>query len=149
MRKTIQQEHYSCCVKKTAPKTTKYSRNETIFKISHLPKAIAFTKWSVWVKNYKCQKHEKNHSTRTLDLFCAKNRSKKHQIFEKWDNFENRPSWKFYSPCKGYSPYKMVNLGQRLKMPETSEKPFYKNIRVVLCEKPLQKTTNIQEMRQF
>ena len=57
MRKSILQEHYSCCVQKTAPKNTKYSRNETIFKIGHLEKAIAhakaigFPKWSEWVKN--------------------------------------------------------------------------------------------------
>ena len=43
--------------KKTAAKNTKYSRNETIFKIGHLAKAIAhakakvFEKCSVWVKN--------------------------------------------------------------------------------------------------
>ena len=43
-------------------------------------KAIAFGKWSVWVKNLKCQKHAKNLSTGT---FSAKNRSKKQQIFEK------------------------------------------------------------------
>ena len=36
---------------KTARKNTKYSRNETILKIGHLPKTIAFAKWSVWVKN--------------------------------------------------------------------------------------------------
>ena len=30
----------------------------------------------------KCQKHAKNHSTTTLQLLCAKNRSKKHQIFQ-------------------------------------------------------------------
>ena len=51
MRKTVVQEDYSFCVKKTAGKTTKYSRNETILKIGHLAKAIVFTKWSVWVKN--------------------------------------------------------------------------------------------------
>ena len=57
MRKTILQEHRSCSVQKTAPKNTKYSRNETILKIGHLAKAIAhaktiaFAKWSVWVKN--------------------------------------------------------------------------------------------------
>ena len=78
MRKTIQQEHYSCCVQETAPKNTKYSRNETIFKIGHFAKtivhakAIAFVKWSVCVKTLKCQKHAKNHSTRTLELFSAK-----------------------------------------------------------------------------
>ena len=43
--------------RKTAPKNTKYSRNETILKIGHLAKAIAFA-WavafarrSVWVQN--------------------------------------------------------------------------------------------------
>ena len=49
-------------------------------------------------------------------MFCAKNRCKKHQIFEKWDDFENRPSYKGYSPCKGYGLCKMVSLGQKLKM---------------------------------
>ena len=48
---------YSCSVQKTAPKNTKYSRNESILKIGHLAKdiahakAIAFAKYSVWVKN--------------------------------------------------------------------------------------------------
>ena len=41
----------------------------------------------------------------------------------------------------------MVSLGQKLKMPKTCEKRFYKNIRVVLCKKPLEKTPNIREMR--
>ena len=34
-------------------------------------------------------------------------------------------------------------------MPKTCEKPFYKNIRVVLCKKSLEKTPNIGEMRRF
>ena len=43
--------------KKTARKSTKYWRNGTILNITHLlkaiahAKAIAFAKWSVWVKN--------------------------------------------------------------------------------------------------
>ena len=42
--------------KKTLEKNTKYSRNETILKIGYVAmvrahgKAIAFAKWSVWVK---------------------------------------------------------------------------------------------------
>ena len=56
---------------------------------------------------------------------------------------------KGYSPCKGYMLCKMVSLGQKLKMPKTSEKPFYKNIRFVLCKKPLQKTPNVREIRKF
>ena len=57
MRKTILQDYKSCFVQKAARKNPKYSRNETILKIGHLAqaiayaKAIAFAKWSVWVKN--------------------------------------------------------------------------------------------------
>ena len=57
MRKTILQDYKSSSVQKTTRKNTKYSRNETILKISHLAKtiahgkAIAFAKWSVCVKN--------------------------------------------------------------------------------------------------
>ena len=155
MRKTMLQDYLSCSVQKTARKKNKYWRNETISKIGPVAKAIAhaksiaFGKWSVWVKNLKCQKHAKNHSTRLLELFCAKNRSKKHQILKKWDNFKNRPSCKGYSPCKVYSLWKIVSLGQKLKMPKTCEKPCYKIIWVVLCKKPLEKTPNTGEMRQF
>ena len=39
----------------------------------------------------------------------------------------------------------MVSLGQKLKMPKTSEKPFYKTI----LQKQLEKTPNIREMRAF
>ena len=47
-----------------------------------------------------------------------------------------------------YSLCKMVSLGQKLKMPKTCKTPFYKNSRVVLCKKRLEKTSNIGEMRQ-
>ena len=83
----------------------------------------------------------------TVDL--CKNRWKKHILLGKVDNFENRPSWKGYSPCKGYSLGKMPSLGQNLKMPKTYQKRFFKNVTVVLCKKPLQKTPNTREMRQF
>ena len=42
----------------------------------------------------------------------------------------------------------MVSFGQKLKGAKTCEKPFYKNIKVILCKKPLEKTPNIREMRQ-
>ena len=64
-----------------------------------------------------------------------------HQIFQKSENFENQPSCKGYSPCKGYRFCQMVSLGQKIKMPKTCEKPFYKNIRGFLCKKPLEQTT--------
>ena len=76
-------------------------------------------------------------------MFCAKNRSKKLQIFEKWEHFENGP------PCKGYSPCKILTLAQNLKFQKTCQNPFYKSFTVVLCKKPLQNTPNIREMRAF
>ena len=76
-----------------------------------------------------------------LELFCAKKRSKKHQIFEKLDLFENQPS------CKGYSPCKILTLGRELKFQKTCQNPFYKSFRAVLFKKPLEKTPNIREMR--
>ena len=51
MSTTILQIIYSCSVQKTAPKNTKYSRNDTIFKIAHHANAIAHAKSSLWVKN--------------------------------------------------------------------------------------------------
>ena len=50
MSKSILQIIYSS-VQNTAPENTKYSRNETIFKITHHAKAIAHAKSSLWVKN--------------------------------------------------------------------------------------------------
>ena len=85
----ILQQIYSWYVQKTAPKNTKYSRNKTIFKIVHLAKAIAhaeaiaFAELVIFGQKLKMQKNLKNDSTTTLYLVCAKNRSKKHQIFEK------------------------------------------------------------------
>ena len=130
-------------MQKTAWKNTKYSRNETILKIGHLGKAIDFARWSVWVKKSKGQKRAKNDSTSTLQLSGAKNRWKKHHIFEKWDHFENRPSWKGYRLCN------MVSLAQKLKWPKTCEERFCKQVRVVLCKKPLEKTPNIPKWDHF
>ena len=51
LSKSILQIIPSCSVQKTAPKNTKYSRNESILKIGHHAKAIAHAKSSLWLKN--------------------------------------------------------------------------------------------------
>ena len=51
--------------------------------------------------------------------------------------------------CKGYSLCKMDSLGQKVKLPKTCEKLFYKHITDVLYKKQLPKTTHIREMRRF
>ena len=45
----------------------------------------------------------------------------------------------------GYSPWKMVSLGQKLKMPKRCEKRFYYHVRNVAGKKPLEKTLNIRK----
>ena len=82
----------------------------------------------------------------TLQLFYAKNGSKKQLIFEKWEHFENCQKW---PPSKGYRLCKMVTLGQKLKMHINMLKKFLQHIAVVLCKKRLQKTANIRKMRAF
>ena len=135
MSKSILQIIYSCSVQKTAPKSTKYSRNEIILKIGHHAKAIAHAKSSLCLKNYNSKKHVKIHSTNHLQLFSAKNRSKKQQIFQKWEHFETRPS------CKGYSPCKILTLAQKLQLQKTCQNPVYKSFTVVLCKKTAPKNT--------
>ena len=49
----------------------------------------------------------------------------------------------------GYSPSKMVRLGQKLKMPKRCEKLLKKHIKVVACKKPLQKTPNTGKITAF
>ena len=51
MSKSILQIIYSYSLQKTAPKNTKYSRNESILKIGHHAKAIAHAKSSLRLKN--------------------------------------------------------------------------------------------------
>ena len=62
-----------------------------------------------------------------------------------------RRFWKLenWPQCKGYSLCKMVSFGQKIKLPKTCEKRFFKHITDVLCKKQLQKTINIPEMRRF
>ena len=115
-------------------------------KNGHDAKAIAHAKYSVWVKKYNCLKHAKNVSTNTLKVLYAKNGSKKQLIFVKLEHFKNGQIW---PRCKGYSPCKILSLGQKLQSPKTCQKRFYKHIEVVLCKKRLQKTANIRKMRAF
>ena len=158
--KTILQEHWSCSVKKLLKKAPNIREMIPFWKsnlakaIAHA-KAIAFARWSVWVQ---CQKHAK--ITRPLELFCAKNRSKKHQIFEKWDHFakhakndSTRPlefaknrskkhqifeKWDHFEnlpSCKGYAQAKIADchLGSKIKNAKHM-RPFYKKLELFCAE---------------
>ena len=81
-----------------------------------------------------------------MQLFYAKNGSKKQLILEKWEHFENGQKWPL---SKGYRLCKIVTLGQTLKMHKNMLKTFLQHIAVVLCKKRLQKTANIGKVRAF
>ena len=89
-----------------------------------------------------CEKRLFYHITTVL----CKKRIEKQLIFEKWEHFENGLNW---PQCKGYSPCKILSLGQKIKLLKTCQKRFYKLIKVVLCKKPLEKRANIWKMRAF
>ena len=119
-------------------------------KIGHLAKsiahakAIAFAKWSVFGQKLKMPKTCEKPFYKNIKVFLCKKTARKNTKYS-----TNKTSFKIgHSPCKGYSLCKMVSLGQKLKMPKTCEKPFYKNIKVFLWKKPLEKTPNIRQIRQ-
>ena len=72
MSKSILQINYSSSVQKTAPKNTKYSRNETILKIGHQAKAIAHGESSLWLKKFKLQKTYQNPLYKSFTVFLGK-----------------------------------------------------------------------------
>ena len=78
-------------MQKTAPKNTKYSKNGTILKVGHLAiaivhsKAIAFAKWSVWLKMPK--KWEKPFYRNITVVLCKKPLQKRQNIIEEMRQF--------------------------------------------------------------
>ena len=89
----------------------------------------------------------KNHSTGTLELFCAKNRLKKHQKFKKWDHFENRPSHaKTINHAKAIYPFQIGQFGSKIK---NTKNYCLRTLKVLLWKKPFAKTPNIRQIRPF
>ena len=116
-------------------------------KNGHNAKLIAHAKYSLWVKKIKLSKTCENRFYKYSNVFlCKKRLEKKYLIFEKCEHFENGQKW---PQCKGYSPCKILSLGQKKKLPKTCQKRFYKHIKAVLCEKRLEKTAHIRKMRAF
>ena len=104
-------------------------------------KILTLVRITIKIKN----KYVKIHSTNHLEIFCVKNRSKKHEILEKWDHFESQPL------CKDYSPFKFLTLVRsKIKIKKKLVKILFTNHLELFCEKKLlQKTLNIRKVRRF
>ena len=133
-------------VQKSARKNTKYSRNKTILKIGHHAKSSHASPCKILTlsQKFKFQKTCQNPFCKSLTLVLCKKQ------LEKTPNIREMRQVRKSAILqrKGYSLCKMVSLGQKLKMPKTCEKPFYKNIKFFLCKETREKTPNIKEMRQ-
>ena len=103
-------------MQKTAPKNTKYSRNESILKIGHHA-CKGYSPWKILTlaQNLKFQKTCQNLFYNHLQLFCAKTRSKK----TKYSRKESILKIGLHG-CKGYSPFKILTLAQKLKFKSMS-----------------------------
>ena len=72
----------------------------------------------------------------------------KNKYYSKNESFlkmaKNGQKWQ---QCKGYSPWIILRLGQKLNMPKTCENRFYQHITAVLFKTRLEKTPNTRKMR--
>ena len=149
---------------KTALKNTKYSRNEIILKIMQ---SLQPMKNPHFKSKIKIAKNMSKSIRQIIQSFFVQKTALKNTKYSRNETMkihENRP---FKSKIKiakhitksilqiiqkarkNYSPWKILTLGQKLKLQNTCQNPFYKSFRVVLCKKPLEKTPNIREMRLF
>ena len=136
----------SCSLQKTASKNTKYSRNESILKIGHHAcKGYSPCKILTLAQKLKFQKTCQNPFYKSLRVVLCKKPLQKTLNIREMRAFSKIG----HHACKGYSPCKILTSAQKLKFQKTSQNPFYKSFRAVLCKKPLQKTLNIREIRAF
>ena len=126
MRKTILQQHFSWSVQNTAKKNIKYSRNETILKMSHLAKAIAhaeaiaFAKLVTFRQKLKMQKNMRKtilqqHFSWSVQKTAPKNiKCSRNQIILKIGHLA-----KAIAHAYPIAFAEIVILGQKLKMQKT------------------------------
>ena len=146
MSKSILQIIQSCSVIKTAPKNTKYSRNESILK--NRPSCMQRLQPMQTPHFGSKIKIPKNMSKSILLIISSCSVQKTATKNTKYSRNESILKIRHHA-CKGYSPCKILILAQKLKFQKKCQNPFYKSFPVVLCKKPLQKTLNVREMRAF
>ena len=135
----------SCSLQKSAPKNTKYSRNESILKMGHHAcKGYSPCKILTLTEKWKFQKHVKIRSTNHFELFSAKT-APKNTKYSRNNSILNIGR----HACKRYSLCKILTLAQKLEFRKTCQNPFYKSLGGLLCQKPLEKTLNIREVTAF
>ena len=133
-------------MQETAPKNTKYSRNESILKIGHHAcKRYSPCKILTLAGKLKLQKNMSKSILKMIKSCSVQKTARKNTKYSRNESILKIA----HHACKGYSPCKILTLAPKLKFKKTCQNPFFKSFTVVLCKKPLQKTLNIREMRAF
>ena len=138
MWKFILQIIYSCSVRKTAPKNTKYSRNESILKIGHYGcKGYSPCKILTLAQKLKFQKTCQNPFCKPFRVVFVQKTAPKNIIYSRNESILKNGHYM----CKGYSPCIILPLAQKFKFQKTCQNPFYKLFTVVLQKKTAPKNT--------
>ena len=125
-------------VQKTAPKNTKYSRNESILKIGHHAcKGYSPCKILTLVQKLKL---EKNTSKSILQIISSCSVLKTARKNTKYSR--NESIWKIgRHACRGYSPCKILTSAQKLKF----QKNMSKSILQIISSCSVEKTAPKQD----
>ena len=133
-------------MQKTAPKNTKYSRNENILKIGHHGrKGYSPSKIITLAQKLKIPK---NMSKSILQIIYSCSVQKTAPKKTKYSRKESILKIG-HQGCKGYSPCKILTLAQKLKIPKNMSKSILQIIYSCSVQKTAPKTLNIREMRAF
>ena len=144
MSKFILQIIYSCSVQKNTRKKTQMVEKWDHFKNRPSCKGYSPCKIFTWGQKLKLKKTCQNPLYKSFTLLLWKKPLKKENKYSRNDTI-----LKHGPACKGYSPWKILTLGEKLKFQKTCQDSFYKSFTVVLCKKPLEKRPNIREIRPF
>ena len=106
---------------KTAPKKTKYLRNESILKISHHAcKGYSPCKILTLAQKIKFQKTCQNPFYKSFRVVLCKQNTPKNTKYSRKESILKIG----HHACKGYSPCKILTLAQNLKFKKTCQNPF-------------------------
>ena len=149
MRKSIKETRASCFVHKNrSKKRLIFQKLEHFKNCQKWPQCKGYSTCKILSLDQKiklpktCEKRFFKH----IKVVLCQKEIEQQLIFEKRAHFKNCQSW---PQCKGYSTCKILSLDQKIKLPKTCEKRFYKHIKVALCQKQIEKTANIRKMRAF
>ena len=105
--------------KKTAPKNTKYSRNESILKIGHHAcKGYSPCKILTLAQKLKFQKTCQNPFYKSFRVVLCKKPLQKNTKYSRNESILKMG----YHACKGYSPRKILPLAKKIKIPKNMSK---------------------------